>query len=312
MLQENKTIEDQIKAKALSLGFDACGIASATSVSPSHRAQLEQWLQAGCAAEMHYMHNHAEKRCDPSLLVEEAKSVICVAMNYYPTTFRQAHDPYISYYAYGEDYHEVMKEKLRELMLYIHEEIHPIAGRLFTDSAPVLERYWAQQAGIGFIGKNTQLIIPKRGSYFFLGEMLIDLPLQPDEPLKNQCGTCTRCLDHCPSQALIYPNGLDARRCISYQTIENRKDVIEEPARSAIANQVYGCDICQQVCPHNRFATGNTTPAFQPSSAFLALDREALKQLTKQQFQVIFRKSAIKRAKYEGLMRNVYTNKFNT
>ncbi len=299
------TIEQKIKEKALELGFDACGIARATSVSAEHKAQLRAWLEDGYAAGMQYMHNHEDKRTDPTLLVEGAKSVICVALNYFPSTFRKPHDPYFSYYAYGEDYHDVMKHKLRELAAYINDNICPIQGRQFTDSAPVLERYWAQQAGIGFIGKNTQLIIPGKGSYFFLGELIIDLELTPDEPMSNKCGTCTNCLTHCPSKALVYPKGLNANSCISYQTIENREDFISEPALSVIGNQVYGCDICQQVCPHNRYAKGNTTPELQPSEAFLNLDKQALENLKIDEFRLIFKKSAIKRAKYEGLRRNI-------
>ena len=299
------TIEQKIKDKALELGFDACGIAKATAVSSNHREQLRDWLDKGYAAGMQYMHNHEDKRTDPTLLVEGAKSVICVALNYFPSTFRKPHDPYFSYYAYGEDYHDVMKHKLRELATYINDNICPIEGRQFTDSAPVLERYWAQQAGIGFIGKNTQLIIPGKGSYFFLGELIIDIELIPDEPMSNKCGACRNCLTYCPSKALVYPNGLNANSCISYQTIENRESFISEPALSAIGNQVYGCDICQQVCPHNRNAKGNTTPELQPSEAFLKLDRQALENLAIDEFRAVFKKSAIKRAKYEGLKRNI-------
>ncbi|MEG0949237.1 MAG: tRNA epoxyqueuosine(34) reductase QueG [Bacteroidales bacterium] len=290
-----------IKAEALRLGFDACGIAAAAEVSDA--LFLEKWLQEGCAAEMQYMHNHFEKRTDPRLLVEGCRSVIVVALNYYPAVKQHPDAPQFSYYAYGKDYHEVVKDKLRALYEYIHREIAPVTGRMFTDSAPVLERYWAVKAGLGFIGKNTQLIIPGKGSYFFLGELLIDLELQPDAPLSLSCGNCTRCLEACPPNALT-PRRLDARRCISYQTIENKGEIAPATA-SVLKNMIYGCDICQQVCPWNRFARPNRTPEFQPSEAFLSLDKERLEMLSEDEFREIFRHSAVKRAGYKGLKRNL-------
>lgn len=290
-----------IKAEALRLGFDACGVAKASEVSDA--PFLAKWLEEGCAAEMHYMHNHFEKRTDPRLLVEGCKSVIVVALNYYPAVKQPEEAPQFSYYAYGKDYHEVVKEKLRELYEYINREIAPVTGRMFTDSAPVLERYWAVRAGLGFIGKNTQLIIPGKGSYFFLGELLIDIDLEPDKPLSLSCGNCTRCLEACPPAALT-PRRLDARRCISYQTIENKGEITSSTA-AVLGNHVYGCDICQQVCPWNRFATPNRTVEFQPSEAFLSLDKERLSSLTEDEFKVIFRHSAVKRAGYKGLKRNL-------
>lgn len=290
-----------IKAEAHRLGFDACGIAKTSEVLDA--PFLAKWLEEGCAAEMQYMHNHFEKRTDPRLLVEGCKSLIVVALNYYPAVKQPEEVPQFSYYAYGKDYHEVVKEKLRELYEYINREIAPVTGRMFTDSAPVLERYWAVRAGLGFIGKNTQLIIPGKGSYFFLGELIIDLELEPDTPVNLSCGNCTRCLDACPPNALT-PRRLDARRCISYQTIENKGEIAPATA-SVLQNRIYGCDICQQVCPWNRFATPNRTAEFQPSEAFLALDKERLNSLTEEEFKVIFRHSAVKRAGYKGLKRNL-------
>ncbi|MEG1586865.1 MAG: tRNA epoxyqueuosine(34) reductase QueG [Bacteroidales bacterium] len=291
-----------IKAEALRLGFDACGIARAGHVADAHF--VEEWLQEGCSAEMQYMHNHFEKRTDPRLLVEGSKSVIVVALNYYPAVKQSEAVPQFSYYAYGKDYHEVIKEKLRLLYEYIQREISPVEGRMFTDSAPVLERYWAVQAGLGFIGKNTQLIIPGKGSYFFLGELILDLELIPDTPLRLSCGNCTRCMEACPPKALIGVKKLDARRCISYQTIENKGEIAPETA-SVLGNHLYGCDICQQVCPWNRFATPNQTIEFQPSEAFLSLDKERLENMTEEEFRIIFRHSAVKRAGYKGLKRNL-------
>lgn len=293
--------EALIKAEAIRLGFDGCGIARADQVSDA--PFLRRWLEEECAAEMYYMHNHFEKRTDPRLLVEGCRSVIVVILNYYPAVKQREEVPQFSYYAYGKDYHDVMKDKLRALYDYIHREIAPVEGRIFTDSAPVLERYWAVKAGLGFIGKNTQLIIPRKGSYFFIGELIIDLELDTDQPLSLSCGTCTRCLDACPPQALTRPGCLDARRCISYQTIENKGPIAPETAK-VLGNHVYGCDICQQVCPWNRFARPNATPEFQPSEAFLELDRKRLQELTEEEFRILFRHSAVKRAGYNGLKRN--------
>lgn len=291
----------QIKDEALRLGFDACGIATAGAVSDA--PLLSDWLRDGCAAEMSYMHNHFEKRVDPRDLVEGCRSVIVVALNYFPQTPKELL-PHFSYYAYGLDYHEVIKDKLNKLYEFINKEIAPIQGRMFTDSAPVLERYWAQQAGIGFIGKNTQLILPSKGSYFFIGELLIDLELPADTPINNRCGSCTRCLDACPTHALVRAGRLDARRCISYQTIENKGAISDEVAQ-VMNDTVYGCDICQQVCPWNRFAIANTTAQFQPSLEFMQLDYERMSEMTQADFSRIFKGSAIKRVGFKGLKRNV-------
>lgn len=298
-----------IKAEAARLGFDACGIAKADSVTDA--PLLKDWLEDGCAAEMHYMHNHFEKRTDPRLLVDGARSVIVVALNYYPKILQNPDVPQFSYYAYGKDYHEVVKEKLRQLYTFINDQIATITGRVFTDSAPVLERYWALKAGIGFIGKHTQLIIPGKGSYFFLGELIIDLDLPSDTPIKRSCGNCTRCLDACPPKALTRPGRLDAMRCISYQTIENKGEI--NPVTAAVlGNCVYGCDICQKVCPWNRFAKPNETIDFLPSDAFLSLDSEQLNHLTESDFKTIFKYSAVKRAGYKGLMRNFRSLNFSS
>ena len=251
------------------------------------------------------MHNHFEKRTDPALLVEGAKSIIVVALNYYPSRMKDPSLPAFSYYAYGKDYHDVMKAKLRQLYAFVRETTgREPAGRAFTDSAPVLERYWAVQAGLGFIGKNTQLIIPGKGSYFFLGELILDLELPPDSPVKGGCGSCTRCLDQCPPGALKRAGRLDSRLCISYQTIENRGE-IDQRVRVSLGNRVYGCDVCQQVCPWNRFARPNRTEEFTASDEFLALDRERMEAMTEDDFRRIFRGSAVKRAGYNGLKRNL-------
>ena len=299
--KSSHSIKEQIKAEALRLGFAACGFARADAVADA--PALRRWLDAGHAAGMGYMHNHFDLRTDPRKLVEGARTVIVVALGYYPAERQKPDVPQFSYYAYGEDYHDVLKRKLWALMDYINKEVTPIQGRAFVDTAPLLERYWATQAGLGFIGRHTQLIIPGKGSYFFLGELVVDLELEPDVPIHTGCGTCRRCLDACPTQALE-PYVLDARRCISCQTIENREEIPADVA-SKLGNRLYGCDTCQQVCPWNRFATPTAVAEFAPSEVFLALDRERLEAMTEEEFRTLFRKSAVKRAGYAGVMRNL-------
>ncbi|MCP9610488.1 tRNA epoxyqueuosine(34) reductase QueG [Coprobacter tertius] len=295
-----------IKEEAFRLGFSACGIADARSVSEAYRLSLKKWLTEGCHAGMSYMENYFDKRCDLRSLVPGARSVIVVALNYYPAKRLAVDHPQFAYYAYGRDYHDIMKEKLTELLHYIRS-LSFCEGRVFCDTAPIPERYWAQQAGLGFIGRNTQLILPGKGSFFFLGELVVTLPLTPDSPLKNHCGKCRRCIDACPTQALSSSEvSLDARKCISCQTIENRGPIPVEIAEH-LGNRVYGCDTCQTVCPWNRFARATIIDELQPSDEFLHLDTDRLQQLTRDDFNRIFRHSAVKRAKYEGLMRNVKT-----
>lgn len=294
----------QIKDFAHSLGFDACGICKAESITDAEKQYAKAWLNNGYQADMHYMENHFDKRCDPTLLVEGAKSVICVALNYYPEQKQAETHPQFAYYAYGKDYHDVMKDKLNKLFDYIKSLIPNIEGRAFCDTAPVLERYWAAKAGIGFIGKNSLLIIPKKGSYFFLGELIVDVELEYDTPLSLSCGNCTRCLDACPTKAIVEPKVINANRCISYQTIENKGE-IGETIIPDLNNRFYGCDICQQVCPYNRYARPNKTPEFAPSEAFLSLSLERLESLSIEEYQHVFKGSAVKRAKYSGLMRNL-------
>jgi len=296
-------LSQQIKAEALRLGFSACGIARAHFVGES-KAHLEQWLAEGNQAGMSYMSNHLDKRCDPRLLVEGTKSIISVALNYSPSRKLRDDQLQFAYYAYGQDYHEVMKAKLTSLFNYINEQLHPVIGRVFCDTAPILDRYWAWQAGFGWIGKNTQLIIPHAGSYFFLGEILLDIDLEYDSPMKSRCGNCRRCLDACPTKALEKPFLLNANRCISYLTIEN-KGAIQAEYASKMSNHLYGCDDCQKCCPWNRFATSHLVPELQPSEAFLSMERTDWEDLTVEQYRTLFKGSAVKRAKYEGLMRNL-------
>lgn len=294
----------QIKEYAYSLGFDACGICKAESVKAEEQRHFNEWTDSGYHADMDYMARNTDKRLNPTLLVENARSVICVALNYYPKTKQPDDYPQFAYYAYGKDYHEVVKEKLNKLFDYIRSSQPTVNGRCFVDTAPVLERYWAAKAGLGFIGKNSLLIIPKMGSYFFLGELIVDLTLEYDTPLNLSCGNCTRCLDVCPTKAIVSPKVVNARRCISYQTIENKGD-IDTSISLNLNNRFYGCDICQQVCPWNKYARPHHTEEFDPSQAFLDLSFDKLDNLSVEEYQQIFKGSAVKRAKYAGLKRNL-------
>lgn len=295
-----------IKAEALRLGFSACGIAPAGPIGAEHRQALEAWLSAGNQADMAYLENHLEKRCDPRLLVEGARCVVSVALNYYPARKLPEGEYQFAWYAYGKDYHDVMRTKLTALFEYIRTHLEPgVNGRIFCDTAPVAERYWAWRAGLGWIGRNTQLIIPQAGSAFFLGELLLDAEADRyDELQPNRCGDCTRCLKACPTNALEAPHKLNARHCLSFLTIENKGEI---PASMAprLGNRVYGCDECQKACPWNRFATPCLTPELQPSPAFLQMKRQDWQELTEEQYKTLFRGSAVKRAKYNGLMRNI-------
>ena len=252
---------DIIKKKALEMGFSACGIAKVEEVESEEMNFLDKWLNKQYQAEMNYMANHVDIRQNPNGLVEGAKSIISVALNYYPSQLRNPNYPHIAYYAYGKDYHILLKDKLRLLWGYIRSQFpkdSEIEARVFTDSAPILERYWAWKAGIGWIGKNTNLIIPQKGSFFFLGEIISTLPADKyDQPMESKCGNCRRCLDACPTGALEKAHVLNANKCLSYQTIENRGEIPSEIV-SKLGNRVYGCDTCQLACPWNRFATPNT------------------------------------------------------
>lgn len=294
-----------VKAAAYRLGFSFAGIARAGFMEPEAR-RLEAWLNKGFHGEMSYMANHFELRTDPTKLVPGAKSVVSLLYNYYPDQQQQdPHAPRIARYAYGKDYHFVLRDKLRELLQVIREEIGEVDGRGFVDSAPVLERDWAKRAGTGWIGKNTLLIHPKAGSYFFLAELILDLELAPDGPIKDYCGACRRCIDACPTGA-IAPEGylLDAGKCISYLTIE-LKNAIPESFRDQMANWAFGCDICQEVCPWNRFSKPHQEPDFEPHPDLMNLNRREWMEITEDVFREVFRHSAVKRTKFSGLKRNL-------
>jgi len=303
-----KTIESasvRIKDKAKELGFLDCGI-SETQFLTEEKDRLVNWLQNGMNGEMEYMANHLDKRLDPRLLVENSRSVVSVLLNYFPPDKQSDPEaPELSKYAFGTDYHFVMKDKLGELLQFIQSEIAPCEGRCFVDSAPVLDRAWAASAGLGWIGKNTNLISTEHGSFFFIGELIIDLELPADDKIvRNHCGNCTRCIDACPTQALVAPFVLDARRCISYQTIENRGEI--DPAlKGKFENRVFGCDICQDVCPWNLKSEAHQEPAFHPDVKLMNLTKEEWREMDKLRFNELFRNSAVKRIRFEGLKRNL-------
>ncbi len=254
---------------------------------------------------MSYMERYFDKRLDPRLLVDGAKTVVSLLLNYYTEkTIEQPGAPKISRYAYGKDYHTVIKEKLKELMHFIHQNVGEVGGRAFTDSAPVLDRAWAAKSGLGWVGKNSNLINPKAGSFFFIAELIIDLELEPDVAMKDYCGTCSRCIDACPTDAIIKPNVVDGSKCISYFTIE-LKDHIPVEVKGKFENWAFGCDICQEVCPWNRFSTPTTEPAFTPNEAIATWNKNDWEEITEDVFKKVFSDSPLKRTGYDGLKRNL-------
>ncbi len=296
---------ETIRAEARRLGFDQCGFARAERLDDEAR-RLEQWLSSGAHGRMGYMANHFELRVDPCRLVPGARSVICLAHNYFQEE-KQADPtaPKLASYAFGEDYHHVLKEKLRSLLDFMRHEIGDIDGRCFVDSAPVMEREWAARAGLGWNGRNTLTIHPRRGSYFFLAEIICDLDLPPDPPIGDHCGTCRRCIEACPTEA-ISPEGyfLDASKCISYLTIE-LKEAIPPEFSGKMGGWMFGCDACQEVCPWNRFSKKTEEPRFAPHPDLLRMTRRDWAEITEEVFGKVFKKSAVKRAKFEGLLRNI-------
>ena len=293
-----------IKQEAKRLGFLDCGIAKAEFLE-KEAPRLENWLQKGFHGEMQYMENHFDKRLDPRLLVDDVKSVISLSYNYFPEKTQNPDSYNISKYAYGEDYHHVIKGKLRELLQSIQNEIGEVSGRCFVDSAPVLERAWAEKAGLGFNGKHSLLIQKQQGSFFFLAELIIDLELEYDHPTTtNHCGTCTKCIDACPTEAILPNNTVDGSKCISYLTIE-LKDNIPNQFKDKMDNWMFGCDICQDVCPWNRFSKPHSEPLFHPKKELLEFTKRDWQEITEETFKKVFQKSAVKRTKFAGLQRNI-------
>lgn len=292
-----------VKEEARKAGFDYCGISGAGYLN-DEASRLENWLANSYHGKMEYMARNVDKRLDPSKLVVGAKSVISLLFNYFPGKELPDTDNFrISKYAYGKDYHFVIKKKLKALLSNLARRIGHIQGRAFVDSAPVLERQLAAKSGLGWIGKNTMLINKQHGSYFFIAELITDLELMEDGPVKDYCGTCTRCIDACPTDALA-PYRMDASRCISYLTIE-LKDNIPDQFTGKLKDWIFGCDICQDVCPWNRFSSPHETEEFSPREELFSFDKQSWKEITPEEFQNLFKKSALKRTGYEGLKRNI-------
>jgi epoxyqueuosine reductase len=303
----NQTVRkhtDMIKTRALELGFSNCGISKAGFLE-EEAPMLEKWLSMNMHGKMAYMENHFDKRLDPTKLVPGAKSVITLSYNYYPAKdIFKGKNYRISKYAYGKDYHFVIKEKLSHLLQYITENIGQVGGRAFVDSAPMLERAWAKKSGVGWIGKHSLAMNRHLGSFFFLAELVVDLELEQDLPMRDFCGTCTKCIDACPTEAIVSAGVVDSNRCISYLTIE-LKENIPTGFKGQFHNWIFGCDICQDVCPWNRFAKPHHEPQFEPHTDLEMMEDGEWEEITKEVFKGLFKKSAIKRTRYDGLKRNI-------
>ncbi|MCP4553614.1 MAG: tRNA epoxyqueuosine(34) reductase QueG [Bacteroidetes bacterium] len=299
-----KELSEEIKKKASELGFHSCGISKAELLTKDAE-HLKKWLAQNHHAEMAYMNNHFEKRIDPRELVENATSVISVLLNYYPEKIIPEEDNFkISKYAYGKDYHFVIKEMLGKLLTFIEQKTEKRIARMFVDSAPVLDRIWAHKSGLGWIGKNTCLITKDQGSFFFIGEIILDLDLFYDHEIIDYCGSCTKCLNACPTNALIAPYRLDSRKCISYLTIENKNN-IRDQFKNTFQDWIFGCDICQDVCPWNSKSIPTTLLDFRPSNELLTMRKSDWKEIDNKKFNILFKLSAVKRTKLEGLKRNI-------
>ena len=281
-----------------------CGVSQAEFLE-EEAPRLEKWLEANMHGNMRYMENHFDKRLDPRLLVDGAKSVVSLALNYFPKESQKPDSYKLSKYAYGEDYHFVIKWKLKELMKFIQAEIGEVDGRVFVDSAPVLDRAWAKKSGLGWIGKNGNLINKQAGSFFFLAELIIDLELEPDGPVKDYCGTCTACIDECPTEAIPQPYVVDGSKCISYLTIELKDEIIPKEFQGKMEDWMFGCDICQDVCPWNRFSTPHNEPLLNAKPYLLGLNKQDWEDLTEEVFRDLFKNSAVNRTKFDGLKRNI-------
>ncbi len=304
MNSSRRKYSEQIKAEAIRLGFDDCGISHADYLK-EEATQLKNWLHKGLHGEMDYMKNHFEKRVDPRKLVNNAKSVISVILNYYTSKKqRDSSAPIISKYAFGKDYHKVIKKKLKKLLHFIQNNIAQTNGRCFVDSAPVLDRAWAAKAGLGWIGKNSTLISPKFGSFVFIGLILVDCELAYDLQMNDMCGSCTKCISTCPTQAILTPKVIDANRCISYLTIEY-KGSLPKNMKDCFENRIFGCDICQDICPWNKQIPEHNSKELQPLPNLLSLTRDEWLDMDEQKYEQMFTSSPVKRAKYQGLKRNI-------
>ncbi len=292
-----------IRAEAKRLGFLSCGISKAGFLE-EEAPRLEAYLKANMNGEMTYMENHFDKRLDPTILVPGSKSVISLLLNYFPVETQREDTYKISKYAYGTDYHFVIKDKLKQLMDFISEEIGEVSGRAFVDSAPVLDKAWASKSGLGWIGKHSLLLTKQAGSFYFVSELILDLELDYDSPVTDHCGSCTACIDACPTKAIVADRVVDGSKCISYFTIE-LKNQIPESEKGKFEDWMFGCDICQDVCPWNRFSKAHNEPLFNPHPEMLAMEKKDWEEITEEVFRTIFQKSAVKRTKFSGLQRNI-------
>jgi epoxyqueuosine reductase len=292
-----------IKQEAKRLGFMSCGIAKAEFLE-EEAPRLESWLEQNRHGQMQYMENHFDKRLDPTKLVEGSKSVISLLLNYFPETQQKEGSYKISKYAFGQDYHHVIKGKLKALLHFIQEEIGEVGGRAFVDSAPVLDKAWAKKSGLGWIGKHSNLLSKKAGSFYFIAELIVDLSLDYDTPVTDHCGSCTACIDACPTEAIVAPYEVDGSKCISYFTIELKEQIPTE-LNGQFDDWVFGCDVCQDVCPWNRFSKSHSEPLFNPHPDLLNFSKKDWEEITQEVFSEVFRKSAVKRTKYAGITRNI-------
>jgi epoxyqueuosine reductase len=292
-----------IKSEAKRLGFLSCGISKAGFLE-EEAPRLEDWLNNNRNGQMSYMENNFDKRLNPTLLVDDAKSVVSLLLNYYPSEFQNQDSYTISKYAYGQDYHFVIKEKLKELLNSIQSTIGEVSGRAFVDSAPVLDKAWAAKSGLGWIGKNSNLLTQKVGSFYFIAELIIDLDLEYDQATTDHCGTCSACIDACPTQAIVSPYVVDGSKCISYFTIE-LKSTIPLEMKGQFEDWIFGCDVCQDVCPWNRFSKPHKEPLFNSNPEVLSLSKKDWEEITEETFKVVFKNSPLKRTKFEGLKRNI-------
>lgn len=303
MINNKQKYTEIIKAEAKRIGFISCGISKAGFLE-EEAPRLEKWLNQNHQGEMRYMENHFDKRLNPTLLVDDAKSVISLLLNYYPSENQNPDSYKISKYAYGEDYHFVIKEKLKELLYTIQTEIGEVSGRAFVDSAPVLDKAWAAKSGLGWIGKNSNLLTKNVGSFYFIAELIVDLELEYDYVVTNHCGTCTACIDSCPTEAIVAPYVVDGSKCISYFTIELKENIPNE-MKGRFDDWMFGCDVCQDVCPWNRFSKSHSEPLFSPNTELLTFSKKDWEEITEDTFKKVFKNSAVKRTKMQGLKRNI-------
>jgi epoxyqueuosine reductase len=292
-----------IKTEAKRLGFLSCGISKAGFLE-EEAPRLENWLNQNQHGEMKYMENHFDKRLNPTLLVDDAKSVISLLLNYYPSEFQNTESYKISKYAYGQDYHFVIKEKLKELLDTIQSQIGEVSGRAFVDSAPVLDKAWAAKSGLGWIGKNSNLLTQQVGSFYFIAELIVDLDLEYDYAVTDHCGTCTACIDACPTEAIVAPYVVDGSKCISYFTIELKENIPNE-MKGKMDDWMFGCDVCQDVCPWNKFSKAHNEPLFNPNPDIISFTKKDWEEITNDVFQKVFKNSAVKRTKLDGFKRNI-------